>query len=250
MASTSVDRVVPDAVRARRYLLFRTVAVLVALVFVVLFGVWQSILTPWVSFPDGGDHGWVRTPELHRYADAAAAVAIGAVAAGALLAALRPSRRSGLVAWVGASLTITGAASFAGELVQQHSGLLGALVVGLTTVAFTAVPFVLLHPDRRTALRGGAVGIGRPVGAARIGLVVLGAAGVVLALGMLAWRVSGGTFESPLEDDVVSFMVLGLSVALGSRLCLTGREGWRALAVILAFVATYTVIGGLSVALR
>ncbi|KAE8766006.1 hypothetical protein [Georgenia thermotolerans] len=255
MASTSVDQVVPSTVRDRRYLLFRIFAVLVALVFVVLFGVWQSILTPWVVFPDATDHGWVRTPELHRYADAAAAAGMGAAGVGALVAALRPARRSGLVAWVGATLAIIGVGSIASVLLQQHTGLLGALVQGLVTVAVTAAPFVLLHPERRAVLRGGAaVGVGPaggsgPVGVARIALVVLGGAGVVLALGALVWRLTGGIVESPAEDDVLSFMILGSSVAAGSLLCLTGREGWRALAVILAVVAAYAVTGGLSLAL-
>ncbi|MFD1505716.1 hypothetical protein FE374_01050 [Georgenia yuyongxinii] len=261
MASTSVDQVVPGRVRARRYLLFRIFAVLVALVFLVLFGVWQSILTPWVLFPDATDHGWVRTAELHRYADAAAAAGMGAAGVGALVAALRPARRSGLVAWVGGTLTIIGLGSIASVLLQQHTGLLGALVQGLVTVAVTAVPLVLLHPERRTVLRGGAAVVGGPAGArasrgtdvpagaARIGLLALGGAGVVLAVGMLIWRLTGGVFESPREDDVLSFVILGLSVALGSRLCLTGREGWRPLVVILAVVGAYAVVGGLSLAL-
>ncbi|TRW44516.1 hypothetical protein [Georgenia yuyongxinii] len=249
MASTSVDQVVPSTVRARRYVLFRIFAVLVALVFLVLFGVWQSILTPWVLFPDVTDHGWARTPELHRYADAAAAVGMGAAGVGALVAALRPARRAGLVAWVGGTLTIIGLGSIASVLLQQHTGLLGALVQGLVTVAVTAVPFVLLHPERRAVLRGGAAGADVPVGAVRIGLLVLGGAGVVLAVGMLIWRLTGGIFESPREDDVLSFVVLGLSVALGSRLCLTGREGWRPLVVILAVVGAYAVVGALSLAL-
>jgi hypothetical protein len=249
MTTTPVDQVDPSAVHSRRYLLFRVVAVLIALVFLLLFGVWQSILTPWVSFSDTADHGWLRTPGMHRYADAAAAAVMGAVGVGAPVAAWRPAHRTGLVAWVGGTLTLFGLGTLAGELVQQHAGVLVAVAEGLVTVALTAVPFVLLHPDCRTVLHGGAVERNVPAGAARIGLAVGAGVGVALALGMLIWRLSGGIFESPLEDDVLSFVLLGLSVALGCRLCLAGREGWRPVAGILAVVGTYAVVGGLSLAL-
>ncbi|WP_344293304.1 hypothetical protein, partial [Agromyces neolithicus] len=70
MTDVTVDAKAP-ASRVRRYITFRILAVAVALLFVVGFGVWLSILTPWIARGDETDHGWTRTPELHRLADTA-----------------------------------------------------------------------------------------------------------------------------------------------------------------------------------
>ncbi|MPV37991.1 hypothetical protein [Georgenia subflava] len=232
----------------RRHIPFRIVAVLIALAFLVVFGVWQSILTPWVTFPDATDHGWTRTPELHRYTDSASAAAMAAVGLGALVLALRPVGRSALVAWVAAMLTVVGMSSGVSVILQQHQGVGGALVQAVATVALTAVPFVLLHPERRLVLRGGASGAAGPTGVARAGLVAIALAGIVLTLGAVARRLTGVVAESPLEDDVLGYVVLGLALILGSSICLTGRAGWRTLAAILGAVSLYGIVGGLSLA--
>jgi len=233
----------------RRHVPFRIMALLLALVLLVMFSVWQSILTPWVALPDPTDHGWTRTPELHRHADSAAAVAMAAMGVGAFVAALRPAGRSGLVAWVAAMLAVVGAGSGVSGLLQQHQGLVGALVQGVVTVAVTAVPFVLLHPERRRVLRGGEPGDAGPRGVTRSGLVVLAVAGTALAAGAVVRRVAGVLAENPREDDVMSFVILGLALALGSAICLAGRAGWRPLAMILGGVALYGVVGAVSLTL-
>lgn len=247
MTATTARRAPRSA--TRRHVLFRIVAVLLALVLVVMFGVWQSILTPWVALPDPADHGWTRTPELHRHADSAAAVAMAAMGVGALVAALRPAGRSGLVAWVAAMLAVVGVGSGVSVLLQQHQGLVGALVQGVVTVAVTAAPFVLLHPERRRVLRGGEPVDAGPRGVVRSGLVVLAVAGTALAAGAVVRRVAGVLAENPREDDVISFVILGLAMALGSAICLAGRAGWRPLAMILGGVTLYGVVGAVSLTL-
>jgi hypothetical protein len=161
---------------------------------------------------------------------------------------VRPAGRSALVAWVGATCAVIGVGSVASVLLQQHQGVAGAALQGAATVALTTGPLVLLHPERRRVLRGGAPGETRPSGALRRALIALVVAGAALAVGALLWRLTGGIAESPLEDDVVSYVILGLSVALGGLLCLTGRAGWRPLALILGAVALYGVVGGVSLA--
>lgn len=46
--------------------------------------------------------------------------------------------------------------------------------------------------------------------------MLLVVAGGVLAVSMTVWRMSGGVFEDPREDDVVSFVILGSTVVLGA----------------------------------
>ena len=165
MSSTTVTEVTAPP-RTARAIPFRVVAVILAATYLVLFGSVQLLLTPWVVLPDVVDHGWTRTPELHRWADSAAAATMAALGAGALLAVWRPLTRSGLVAWVGVLLAVVGLGSGVSVLLQQHTGAAGALLQGVLTAALTAVPFVLLHPQRREVLAGGRRDAG-PAGAAR-----------------------------------------------------------------------------------
>ena len=47
---------------------------------------------------------------------------------------------------------------------------------------------------------------------------------------------------------MVGLAMLGLTCSLGCVLCLTRREGWAALAVILMITAGYSAIDGLALA--
>ncbi|TDE94034.1 hypothetical protein EXU48_11285 [Occultella glacieicola] len=241
----------PTTTRTSRAIPFRIVAVLVAATYLVLFGTYRWLLTPWLLLPDDVDHGWTRTPELHAWADTAAAATLAAIGIGALVAAWKPLRRSALVAWVGVLLTVVGVSSIASVLLQQHTGFGGALLQGALTVALTAVPFVFLHPQRRDVLRGGHAGApdSWPHGALRAGLFALAVAGAALAIGAIVWRVTGSLVENPLEDDVVSFSNLGLTLASGAAIAATGRQGWRSVAVITGAVAAYAVVAAVSLAL-
>lgn len=240
----------PPAERPRRgrTIPFRVLAVLWAAMLLVGFGTWLSILTPWLELADTADHGWTRTPELHRLADSAAAVIMVAAAVGALILAVRPAGRSGLGAWTAGTLALFGGLSPVSAQLQGHEPTVST-VTAVVWVGLTALTFLVAYPDRRSVLRGGSSAVEVP--GARLRAVLTGGAvlGGALAAGAIVWRVSGGVFESPQEDDVISFVILGASFALGCLLCRSGRAGWRTLAAILAGVLLYAVVGAVSIAL-
>jgi len=236
-------------VRPRRHVLFRLVCLTEALIYLVLFGMWRSWLTPWVVFADSTDHGWVRSPELHRWADSAAAAFYLAVVAALVILVLRPTYRTGLTAWVLALVSATAGMSVVGSLLQQHTGLAGALLTGLAVLVALAGPLLAAAPDRAAVLRGGR---GDATGPGAGWRAVLGAGawmGAVAALAGVLWRVTGGVLENPREDDVISFVLLGAAIALGCTLARFGREGWRPLAWIMAGLGVYVAIGAASLLL-
>lgn len=236
------------ATRTLRSATFRLLAILWAAVLIVMFGMWQAIASPWVVVDDGADHGWLRTPELHRLADSAAAAIMVAVAVGAIILAIRPIGRSGLAAWVAGSLALFGLLSPVSSMIQGQDVVAG-VITGVVWLGLTAVTFLLAYPEARAVWRGGSSEDRVPTPRVRAVLTVGASLGVTLAVGAVVWRLAGGVFESPLEDDVISFVNLGLSFALGCWLSRSGRAGWRVTALILAGVALYAVAGGVSLAL-
>lgn len=64
-----------------------------------------------------------------------------------------------------------------------------------------------------------------------MGGVVVGI-GLALAVGAITWRLAGGVFEDPREDDVFSLAYLGLAWASGGWAVRTGCAGWRPMAGI------------------
>jgi hypothetical protein len=233
-------------VRRRRHVLFRLVCLTEALIYLVLFGMWRSWLTPWIVFADSTDHGWVRTPELHRWADSAASAFYLALVAALVILALRPTYRTGLTAWVLALVTATAAMSVVGSLLQQHSGIAGALLTGLAVLVALAGPLLAAAPERAAVLQGGRGDATGPGSGWRTALGVGALVGAVVALAGVLWRVTGSVLENPREDDVVSFVLLGTAIALGCALARLGREGWRPLAWIMAGLGVYVAIGAVS----
>ncbi len=249
MTTTTLEPTVQPTRRASRAIIFRIVAAAVAAIYIVLFGAWQTILAPWLALPDSADHGWTRTNELHVLADAASGVLMLAVGVTAVLLTIRPLRRSGVVAWVAGTLTLISIGSAVSTLLQGHGGWIDATLTGLVTLCLFAVPLVLLHPARRQIAAGGAPdAAGGPTRALTAVFAVVGAIGLALAVGVIGWRLTGGLFENPAEDDVVALAMLGLSIAVGSALCALGREGWRLLAGILGAMVLYAVVAGLTIA--
>lgn len=224
-----------------RTLAFRVLAVLFALLLLVGFGAWRGIFSPWWVAPDQTDHGWPRTPELHRVADTSAALLFIMIGIALVVLAIGPRGRSGLSAWTGAVLALTGGLAWVSALIQGHD-IQPALVTSLVWLALVALMFLVLHPERALVRRGGARQEVGPDDRTRLGLTVAGAVGVVLALGAVGWRLSGGVFESPFEDDVLSLTYLGLAWALAAGTARAGRAGWRALALIVAFSMLYAVL--------
>lgn len=234
--------------RVRRHIAFRIIAAAIALLLIAGFGVWLSILTPWVSFADTTDHGWTRTPELHRMADTVSAVVMGAIGAAGIVLAVLPRRRSALTAWFVAMVAAMGLTSVVSSFIQGHD-LVDAAIFAAGWFALLVVPAVLLAPDRRSLPSGGVASEDRPRGlllAALWGLVVVGA---LTAVGAIVWRLAGGIIENPREDDVIGFVLFGLAFAFGGAQCLRAREGWRTLAIILATVTAYTIVAGVSLGL-
>ncbi|MER7363818.1 hypothetical protein [Nonomuraea wenchangensis] len=227
---------------------FRIVVAAIALLLIVGFGVWLSILTPWVSFADTTDHGWTRTPELHRTADTVSAAVMGAVGAAGIVLAVLPRRRSALTAWFVAMVAAMGITSVVSSVIQGHD-LLDAAIFAVGWLALLVVPPLLLAPDRRCLPAGGVASEHRPRGPLLAALWALVIAGALIAVGAIVWRLAGGIIENPREDDVVGFVLFGLAFSLGGAQCLRAREGWRTLAIILAAVAAYTIVAGVSLAL-
>jgi hypothetical protein len=226
---------------APRHLPFRLVCAALAGVFLVAFGIWRAWLTPWVTLADDVDHGWTRTPELHRWADTAAAGFYLVLSAGLLLLVLSPRNRSGVSAWITASLVMMTGLSVVGSLLQQHQGLVGAVLMGLALMAVFVGPLLAAAPDRTAVLRGGRPAV-PPAGGPRL-LLLAGTIGwAAVAVAGLAWRLGGGMVESPREDDVLSFLNLGASVALACGIALRGRAGWRVLAWLAAGVTAYALV--------
>ena len=251
MSAAAVPRSTgPGRAGTFRLTMFRIVAAATALLLLVAFGTWQSILTPWMDVADSGGHGWVRTPALHRLADSASALLMAAVGVAALFLAIRPTGRSALLAWTAAMLGAIGAAGTV-SAAMQGLDVAGAFLFSVAWLAVLVAPLVLLlHPERTAVLRGGTRSgtLGPPAPLARAGLLVLGAAGLSLAAGVVLWRWSGGLFEDPAEDDVVGLALLGASFALGALLCVRGRSGWPALSRLLCGMGTYCVAAGISIA--
>ena len=228
------------------HILFRCVAIGLFALFGIATGLWKSILTPWLVLSDSSDHGWPRTAELHRVGDTAGAALLALVAIGAVLSAIRPAEHSGIGAWVTVTLMIIVTGQIWSTVVQEHSGVAGAVLTSGIFLALTAVPYVALHPRRHDVLRGGAPDPqSRPRGVLRVLLWVLMLTGAVFAAGAVAWRLTGGTFEDRREDDAVGLVMLGLVLALGCALCLNRRQGWRPLAALLLSTAGYCIVGGL-----
>lgn len=234
--------------KTRRHIPFRIVCALEAVVYLVAFGMYRAWLTPWTTFPDTTDHGWARTPELHRWADSAAAAFYLGLVAALLFLAVRPARSSGLLAWVLGLTGLMGVASAVSMVLQQHTDVAGAAVSAAVVLLALAGPLLATAPDRRGVLRGGRVTnarLGVPSVLFVAGLVVW----AVVAVGAVVWRTLGGRFESPLEDDVISFVLVGLAGALGSWQVLRRREGRCPLAWIVGGMSGYAVVAALALIL-
>lgn len=251
MSSVNVDRGASQVGRFWRWAIpFRIVAIGIFLVIGVGAQLWKSILTPWIVYVDSSDHGWPRTAELHRVGDTASAALLAWAAGGVLVSAIHPRTGSALGAWNAVTLTIIAAGVTWSSLVQHHSGVAGAALAGGIFFVLTVVPYVLCHPRRRAVLYcGGLDPNSGPRGPTRALLWTFMVTGAVLAVAATTWRVTGGIFEDPREDDVVGIVMLGLSLTTGCAVCLASREGWRLLAPLLFTGAGYCIIGGLSLAL-
>lgn len=228
---------------------FRVVMLLVALLHLVVFAGWRALLAPWVVTTDDIDHGWVRTPELHRLADGAAGATFVAIAAAAVVLAVRPRHRSGLACWLAAAMGLTGGLSWLAALLQGHEDVLGTLVFSIVWVSIVAAVFGWLHPERRAIRRGGAPARRGPAPWLRVVLRGVAVVSVLAAVTAVAWRLGGGLFENPKEDDVFGLAYFGLLWALGASLAARARAGWKPLTVIVLAGVTYAAVAGASIAL-
>lgn len=234
--------------RPRRYIPFRIVCLLEAVIYLFVFGMYRAWLTPWLTLPDSTDHGWTRTPALHRWADSAAGVFYLALIAALLVLAVRPARSSGLVAWVLMLTTATALGSGVSMVLQEHAHWVEAAGSAAIILVVLAGSLFATAPDRRAVIRGG-----RPA-ADRLGLprglfafTLVGWTAVVVV--SVVWRTLGGRFESPQEDDVISFLLVGAAGALGSWLVLCRREGHRPLGRITLGLTAYAIVASASLLL-
>ncbi|GAA1801030.1 hypothetical protein GCM10009749_06440 [Agromyces neolithicus] len=152
-----------------------------------------------------------------------------------------------MTSWLIAMLALIGVSSVVSSVIQGQD-LVGAGIFLVVWLSVAVLPLFLFAPDRKELATGGAPAADAPGRGLTVALAALASAGVLLATGAIVWRLSGGMIESPKEDDVLGFTLLGIALALGGFQCLRGREGWRTLAVILAALTGYIVIGGVSIA--
>ncbi|MDO5754004.1 hypothetical protein [Arthrobacter sp.] len=251
--------------QVRRHVVFRIAAGLLSLIMLVGFSSWLLLLAPWLVLPNVDGHGWTRTAELHRLADSSSGLLMAAVGVAALLLLIRPQGRPALLTWTVAMTTVMVALAPVSAAIQGNN-ILETLAITVVFIAVLVLPLVLLNPDRRTGRRSidsqtdtdpfaddpsgfGSSHDSGPTPLAKAGLLVLGAAGVALAAGVVLWRMFEDVFENPLEDDVLGLATLGISFALGALLCVRRRTGWLTLTWILAAMTGYAVVAGLSIAL-
>lgn len=219
--------------------LFRVVAVLMVLVFLVLFKRLESMLAPWMVFPDSVDHGWDRTPELHRLGDAYAGALFVILMAGSLVSLLhRPREKPALMqfyvitgAFVILSSVPLGASRDSGE--NLLTALLGTAMELLVLLA----PVAAAYPAFRALFsfsRGGH---------ASRRLLMLAVPTVALLLlwifGVVRWHYAGGYIEGPLKEDWMSVVYAGVALLTAIALLLAKRPGWRTLAVLVGVMLVY-----------
>ena len=230
---------------------FRFFAALVAFVFLVLFEEGRKLLNPWIPYMDTDDYdfGWDRHGELFLVPDTAVALFQFAFGIAALILIVRPLGLSGLVSWLAAGLFILSWTPMFTVLWAGNS-FVEMTVITMLSIVVLCVPLVLFHPQRPAIIRGGlpAKGAG-PGKLLRLEMAVIGVAGAGLAVGSALWRASGGLFENPREDSVLSLVIFGLVLALGALLCWLGREGWKTLAYILNGMLAYALIALLTYAI-
>ena len=250
---TLSDSTMVTAPRTRRVvwslLAFRTFAALIALTCIFVIQVWRKVLAPWIPYVEsnGYDYGWVRHAELFIVPDTAAAVFQSALGVAALLLAIRPLGRSAVVSWLVAGVLMI---AWAGMFTAYFAGtsLVETTIQGIVLTVALGVPLVLLHPQRKAILRGGLPAQGaRPGKLLRAEVALIGLAGASVALGSIIWRATGGVFENPREDSVLSLVMFGLILALGALLCWLGREGWKTLAYLLNGMAAFSLVALLTI---
>lgn len=251
---TLPTRSISTTPRSRRIgwsmLAFRAFAALVALVCIFVIEVWQKVLIPWIPYveSDPYDFGWTRHAELFLIPDTAAAVFQFGLGVAALILAVRPLGRSALVSWLAAGIFMI---AWAGMFTAHFAGtsLIETTIQGMVLTVALCVPLVFLHPHRKAILRGGLPGQGAgPGDFLRWEMTLIGLAGAGLALGSILWRASGGVFENPREDSVLSLVMFGLILALGALLCWLGREGWKILAYLLNGMVVFSLIALFTIA--
>ncbi len=232
--------------RTSRHLAFRIVCALIAIVLVGGFQAWRGLIAPWLVLPDATDHEWVRTPELHRLADAAAGAYFLAVGTALVLLLIRPRGRSGLSVW--AIVNLAAMALFSSvSIILQSGDVPAALITAAVSLVIFAGPLIALMPARRDLFRSGRPAADHPTGITRRLLQGATVIGLAIVVGAWAWRLSGGVIENVREDDVVGFTLIGVLIASGAALTLRGREGWRPLAWIVAGVGAYALVAGVSI---
>lgn len=227
--------------------LFRVVAALIVLVFVVLFRGLESMLAPWIVFPDPVDHGWDRTPELHRLGDAYAGGLFVILMAGSLISLFhRPREKPALMQFyviTGTFIVLSsvplGANRDSGE--NPLAALLGTAMELLVLVASVAVAYPAFRALFRFSREG-------PAGRALLALAVPAAALLGLwAFGMARWHYAGGYIEGPLEEDWMSAVYAGFALVAAIALVVAKRPGWRTLAILAGVMLAY--MGAASIAL-
>ncbi len=224
----------------RRTVAFRVVAALLLALVLVLFNGATGLLAPWVVGSDPVDHGYLRTPELHRMADAQAAALMGLLCAGALAGVLRRplDRPAPLLLWATVFGGITLAGPLLGDNADARDSLATVLIGGAVMLALLVVVPVALYPQPRALLR---LRSGRRPHPAVVAVAGLGAAGLLTWIAAtVAWHAAGGVVENVVEDDWMGALFLGGGLLVALALIVAQQPGWGWLAGATVTTACYT----------
>lgn len=223
-----------------RSVAFRAVVVLLITLVVVLFNGAAGLVAPWVVWPDPVDHGYVRTPELHRMADAQASALMVLLCAGALLGIIhRPLERPALLQlWVAvfAGITLTG--PLLGDNTDARDGLVDVMVGAAVTLTLLVVLPALLYPAPRTLLRLPSRQRPHPAVAILAGIGAVGLLAWIVAT--VSWHLSGGVVENVVEDDWMGAVFLGGGLLVALALITVRQPGWGWLAGATVTATVYT----------
>ena len=212
-----------------RLIIWRVVAVLGALFFLVLMPGLIALLEPWVLVaPDGPGY----TAEIHRFHEAHWAVINAVLFGGCLLALLRKPREQPLLVQFFVVAVLIDAIGF-------------ALTESLDPMAFVILAIVIAaYPAPRALL-----GVSRegPVSVALLGLSVLAAALLLPEVGRLVHlQFADLVSEHATQHHWILTAVLEVMLLVGGVLAATRRPGWKALGIIVGLAFLYLGVASIS----
>jgi hypothetical protein len=212
-----------------RLIIWRVVAVLGALFFLVLMPGLMALLEPWVLVaPDGPGY----TAEIHRFHEAHWAVINAVLLGGCLLALLRKPREQPLLAQFFIVAVLIDAIGFALTEAPDPT----AFVILAIVIAAYPAPRALLGVSREG-----------PISVPLLGLSILAAAFLLPEVSRLVpMQLAGLGGEHATQHHWILTAILELMLIVGGLLAATRRPGWKALGFIVGLAFLYLGVASIS----